>query len=71
MTSPVAVLRDARKSALLRTRLIDYIGTIRIAETMYYFRKASTATICMRAELSNWFTVGRPVLGSSNACPGL
>jgi hypothetical protein len=93
------VLRDARESALLRTRLINDIDMIRTSETVYwtcsievdgpaveraatspamtvsrewnYFCKASTATICMRAELSNWFTVGRPVLGSSNACPGL
>ena len=31
----VAVLRDARKSALLRTRLMD-IGVIRTTETRYY-----------------------------------
>jgi hypothetical protein len=33
--SPAAVLRDARKSALLRTRLIGDIDTIRTSETMY------------------------------------
>jgi hypothetical protein len=32
-TSPVAVLRDARKSALLRTRLIDDINMNRTSET--------------------------------------
>jgi hypothetical protein len=31
---PVAVLRDARKSALLRTRLIDDIDMIRSSETI-------------------------------------
>jgi hypothetical protein len=31
----VAALRDARKSALLRTRLIDHIDMIRTSETMY------------------------------------
>jgi hypothetical protein len=30
----VAVLRDARKSALLRTRFIDDIDMIRTSETM-------------------------------------
>ena len=50
--SLVAVLRDARKSALLRTRLIDHIDMIRTSETMYYgpdgtdlvddFRRAAT-----------------------------
>src|ERR1700722_1864522 len=33
---PAAVLRDARKSALLRTRLIDDIHMIRISETVYW-----------------------------------
>jgi hypothetical protein len=33
--SPVTVLRDARKSALLRTRLIDDIDRIRTSETVY------------------------------------
>jgi hypothetical protein len=33
--SLVAVLRDARKSALLRTRLKDDIDAIRTAETLY------------------------------------
>jgi len=33
--SPVAVLRDARKSALLRTRLTDEIDMIRTMETLY------------------------------------
>jgi hypothetical protein len=33
--SPVAVLRDARKSALLRTRLMDEIHLISIMETLY------------------------------------
>jgi hypothetical protein len=33
--SLVAVLRDARKSGLLRTRLIDDIDMIRFSETMY------------------------------------
>jgi len=33
--SLVAVLRDARKSALLRTRLIDDIDTIHTVETQY------------------------------------
>jgi len=33
--SPVAVLRDARKSALLRTRLIDDIDMIQTMETLY------------------------------------
>ena len=33
MLPPVAVLRDARKGALLRTRLIDDIDMIRISET--------------------------------------
>jgi hypothetical protein len=32
--SPVAALRDARKSALLRTRLIDDIDMIRSSETV-------------------------------------
>jgi hypothetical protein len=32
--SPVAVLRDARKSALLRTRVIDEVDTIRTSETI-------------------------------------
>jgi hypothetical protein len=32
--SRVAVLRDARKSALLRTRLMDDVDTIFITETM-------------------------------------
>jgi hypothetical protein len=32
--SPVAVLRDARKSALLRTRLLDEIDMIRTIETL-------------------------------------
>jgi hypothetical protein len=36
-----------------------------------YFPDASARTSSMRAELSNWFTVGRPVLGSSKAWPGL
>src|SRR6266568_3965864 len=36
-----------------------------------YFGSASTPTNWMRAELSNWFTIGRPVFGSSKACPGL
>jgi hypothetical protein len=31
----VAVLRDARKSALLRTRLIDDMDMIRTSETLY------------------------------------
>jgi hypothetical protein len=31
----VAVLRDARKSALLRTRLMDDIDMIRTMETLY------------------------------------
>jgi hypothetical protein len=35
MISLVAVLRDARKSALLRTRLIDDIEMIRTKETLY------------------------------------
>jgi hypothetical protein len=34
-TSPVAILRDARKSALLRTRLMGDIDTIRTVETLY------------------------------------
>jgi len=33
--SPAAVLRDARKSALLRTRLKDESDTIRKMETVY------------------------------------
>jgi len=33
--SPVAVLRDARKSALLRTRLMDDVHMIRTMETLY------------------------------------
>jgi hypothetical protein len=33
--SLVAVLRDARKSALLRTRLIGDIDMIRTVETLY------------------------------------
>jgi hypothetical protein len=33
--SLVAVLRDARKSALLRTRLMDDIDMIRTMETLY------------------------------------
>jgi len=33
--SLVAVLRDARKSALLRTRLKDDIHVIRSTETLY------------------------------------
>jgi hypothetical protein len=33
--SPVAVLRDARKSALLRTRLIVDVDMIRTVETLY------------------------------------
>jgi len=33
--SPVAVLRDARKSALLRTRLMDDVDIIRAIETLY------------------------------------
>jgi hypothetical protein len=33
--SLVAVLRDARKSALLRTRLKDDIDAIRTTETLY------------------------------------
>ena len=33
--SPVAVLRDARKSALLRTRLMADIDMIRTTETLY------------------------------------
>src|SRR6266404_1563683 len=33
--SPVAVLRDARKSALLRTRLTDDVDMIRTMETLY------------------------------------
>jgi hypothetical protein len=33
--SLVAVLRDARQSALLRTRLIDGIDMIRTIETLY------------------------------------
>jgi len=33
--SPVAVLRDARKNALLRTRLKDDIDMIRTSETRY------------------------------------
>jgi hypothetical protein len=32
--SPVAVLRDARKSALLRTRAVDDIEMIRTMETL-------------------------------------
>jgi hypothetical protein len=32
---PVAVLRDARESALLRTRLIDDVDMIRTSETRY------------------------------------
>jgi hypothetical protein len=32
--SPAAVLRDARKSALLRTRLIDDIDMVRATETL-------------------------------------
>ena len=32
---PVTVLRDARKSALLRTRLIDDIDMSRTSETVY------------------------------------
>jgi len=31
----VAVLRDARKSALLRTRLMDDVDMIRTMETLY------------------------------------
>jgi hypothetical protein len=34
--SLVAVLRDARKSALLRTRLMDGIDMVRTMETPYY-----------------------------------
>jgi len=34
--SLVAVLRDARKSALLRTRLMDDVDMIRTVETPYY-----------------------------------
>jgi hypothetical protein len=34
--SLVAVLRDARTSALLRTRLIDASNMIRTSETQYY-----------------------------------
>src|SRR5712671_6133751 len=30
-----------------------------------YFPSASARTTCKRAELSNWFTVGSPVFGSS------
>jgi len=33
--SLVAVLRDARKSALLRTRLMDDVDVIRTMETLY------------------------------------
>ena len=33
-TLPVAVLRDARKSALLRTRLMDDVDMIRTMETL-------------------------------------
>jgi hypothetical protein len=33
--SPVAVLRDARKGALLRTRLMDEIDMSRTKETLY------------------------------------
>jgi hypothetical protein len=33
--SLVAVLRDARKSALLRTRLMDDIDVIRTMKTLY------------------------------------
>jgi hypothetical protein len=33
--SLVAVLRDARKSALLRTRLTDDVDMIRTMETLY------------------------------------
>jgi hypothetical protein len=33
--SLVAILRDARKSALLRTRLKNDIGRIRTMETLY------------------------------------
>ncbi len=33
--SPAAVLRDARKSALLRTRLTDDVDMIRTMETLY------------------------------------
>jgi len=32
--SPAAVLRDARKSALLRTRFVNDIDMIRISETL-------------------------------------
>jgi hypothetical protein len=33
--SLAAVLRDARKSALLRTRLMDDVDVIRTMETLY------------------------------------
>jgi hypothetical protein len=33
--SLVAVLRDARKSALLRTRLVDDVDLIRTMEALY------------------------------------
>ena len=39
--SRVAVLRDARKSALLRTRLIDYLHVIRTIETLYWIARSS------------------------------
>jgi hypothetical protein len=44
-TSVVAVLRDARKSALLRTRLIDDVDLIRTSETRYWERTSTTAVI--------------------------
>jgi hypothetical protein len=34
---PVAILRDARKRALLRMRLMDGIDMIRTSETLHYF----------------------------------
>jgi hypothetical protein len=33
---PVAILRDVRKSALLRMRLMDDIDMLRTPETLYY-----------------------------------
>jgi hypothetical protein len=36
-----------------------------------YLRTASICTISMRAALSNWFTVARPLFGSSRAWPDL
>jgi hypothetical protein len=45
----VAVLRDARKSALLRTRLIGDIDMIRTSETKYSFSIIACRGRCGRA----------------------